>query len=176
MQIEGFANDPNARAHEVSKVRAQRVWMYGQDYKDFGITEDCKKCQHNQRWGYNKSRMLHSERCRTRMEVALATTEAGRKRLAAAEERINQRLAKEVEESDARPERGIEAAVPDIRVDDDLFGNPDGDPLTQPHKTATLGQRDQPRPVPISKLDLRQITGAGCLVVPTGDGGRRVDV
>ena len=38
------------------------------------------------------------------MEEALQTTEEGRKRLAAAEERMNQRLAKEVEEADARPE------------------------------------------------------------------------
>ena len=120
MQVEGFANDPNATAHEVGKVRTQRVWIHENDYKEFGITEDCNKCQHNQRWGYNKSRMPHSARCRTRMETALATAEAGRKRLAAAEERINQRLAKEIEESDARPERGIEAAVPDIRVDEDL--------------------------------------------------------
>ena len=94
VQIEGFANDPNAKAHEVSKVRTQRVWMYEHDYTAFGITEDCKKCHHNQRWGYNKSRMLHSEQCRTRMETALATTDAGKTRLAPAGGRINHKLAK----------------------------------------------------------------------------------
>ena len=56
------------------------------------------------------------------MEQALATTEAGKKRLEAAEERINTRLAKAVEDSDARPERGIEAAGPDDGFDD-LFGD-----------------------------------------------------
>ena len=114
MQIEGFADDPNAKGHDKGRVRAQRVWTYEDDYKEFGITEDCKKCQHNQRWGYNKSRKIHSERCRTRMETSLATTESGQKRLDAAEERMNQRLAKAVEEADVRPERGIEAVGPDV--------------------------------------------------------------
>ena len=52
------------------------------------------------------------------MEQTLATTEAGQKRLNAAEGRMNTRLAKEVEEADARPERGGEAAGPDIGLDD----------------------------------------------------------
>jgi hypothetical protein len=51
VQIEGFAEDPNAQKHEQGKVRAQRVWIYEEDYKTFGITDDCKKCIHNQRWG-----------------------------------------------------------------------------------------------------------------------------
>lgn len=63
---------------------------------------------------HNKSRMVHSERCRTRMGRALATTEAGQKRLDTAEESMNQRLVTEVEEADARPERGIEAVGPDV--------------------------------------------------------------
>ena len=40
------------------------------------------------------------------MEEALATTEDGRRRLAEAEERTNQKLAKQIEESDVRPEGG----------------------------------------------------------------------
>jgi hypothetical protein len=55
------------------------------------------------------------------MEQALATTEAGQKRLKAAEERVNTRLAKEVEEADARPERGIAAVGPDIGLESDLL-------------------------------------------------------
>ena len=85
--------------------------------------------------GYNKSKMIHSEKCRKRMEEALATTEEGRRRLEEAEERANQRLAKEVEESDIRPERGIEVSGPDGGWEDDLFGNP----LTQPSDNATPG-------------------------------------
>ena len=52
--------DPNAKKHEKGKVRIQRVWIYEDDYKAFGITDDCKKCLHNQRWGYNASKMIHS--------------------------------------------------------------------------------------------------------------------
>ena len=51
VQIEGFADDPNAKGHDKGRVRAQRVWIYEDDYAEFGITEDCKNCQHNQRWG-----------------------------------------------------------------------------------------------------------------------------
>ena len=85
VQIEGFADDPNAQKHEQGKVRAQRVWIYEEDYKTLGITDDCKKCIHNQRWGYNTSRVMHSEKCRTQMKHALAATYEGRERLAAAE-------------------------------------------------------------------------------------------
>ena len=113
--MEGFIEDPNAKKLEEGRVRVQRVWIYEDDYKQFGITDDCKKCLHNQRWGYNASRMTHTEKCRRRMEEALATTDEGKQRLATAEERTNQRLAKHVEEADVRPERGIGAeAGPDI--------------------------------------------------------------
>ena len=71
------------------------------------------------------------------MEEALATTEEGQRRLATAEGRANQRMAKEIEEADARPERGVEVIGPDGGLDDDLFGNP----LTQPNDTATHGMR-----------------------------------
>ncbi len=103
----------------MAKLKTQRVWVYDDDYKTFGITDDCKKCIHNHRWGYNVSRMIHSEKYRNRMEAALATTEDGQRRLAVAEERMNQKLAKEVEEADARPERGIVAeAGPDVGFED----------------------------------------------------------
>ena len=81
VQVDGFIEDPDAKKHEVGKMKFQRVWIYEKDYTDFGITDDCKKCIHNQRWGYNKSKMIHSEKCRSRMEEALATTEGGQRRL-----------------------------------------------------------------------------------------------
>ena len=105
VQVEGFGEDPKIPKHEQGIVlRTQRVWIYEDDYETVGITDDCKTCLHNQRRSYNASRMTHSEKCRQRMEAALATTEAGRARLAAAEERINQIMAKEIEVADARPE------------------------------------------------------------------------
>ena len=62
------------------------------------------------------------------MEDSLATTGKGQRRLAAAEERVSQQMAKPIEESDARPERGVEAVGPDGGLDD-LFGEP-----IQPHR------------------------------------------
>ena len=32
VQVEGFAGDPNAKAHDQGRVRAQRVWIYEKDY------------------------------------------------------------------------------------------------------------------------------------------------
>ena len=54
------------------------------------------------------------------MEQASATTEAGQKRLDAAEGRMNRRLANDIEEVDADPERGIGAVGLDIGC-----GNPE---------------------------------------------------
>ena len=75
------------------------------------------------------------------MEEALATTEYGRRRLAQAEERANQRLAKHVEESDVRPEgkKAEEGAPegapqnfgPDIAPNENMHGSASA-PLLQP--------------------------------------------
>jgi len=46
-----FIEDPNAKKHEEGRVRVQRVWIDEDDYKQFGITDDCEKCFHNHRWG-----------------------------------------------------------------------------------------------------------------------------
>ena len=49
VQIEEFADDPHAKKYEKGKVRIQRVWIYEDDYKAFGITDDCKECFHSRR-------------------------------------------------------------------------------------------------------------------------------
>jgi hypothetical protein len=73
------------------------------------------------------------------MEEALATTEDGRRRLAEAEERTDQKLAKQIEESDVRPEGGIEGAQenhgPDIVPGD--FDEVPQAPLLQPSHERT---------------------------------------
>ena len=46
VHVEGFAEDPKAKQHEVGTVKIQRVWIYKADYKNFGITDNCKKCIH----------------------------------------------------------------------------------------------------------------------------------
>ena len=68
VHVEAFVEDPKAKKHEVGQVKIQRVWIYKDDYNNSGITDDCKKCIRNQRWGYNTSKMMHSEKCRKRME------------------------------------------------------------------------------------------------------------
>ena len=60
VHAEGPIEDPDAKKHEVGKMKPQRVRIHEDDYKTFGITDDCEKCIHNQRWGYNKSKMIHS--------------------------------------------------------------------------------------------------------------------
>ncbi len=61
--------------------------------------------------------------------------------MAVAEERMNQRMAKPIEESDARPARGMEAVGPDGGLDSDLCAEPVRGTLTQLHETSTLGRR-----------------------------------
>ncbi len=110
VRVEGFAKDDTAREEQRGKSKVQRVAFYEKDYIEFGITDDCRKCLSNQKNGYNKnarggaSTMPHTERCRKRMEAALATTEDGRRRLERAQERVDAWIAKEIESADARPE------------------------------------------------------------------------
>ena len=82
------------------------------------------------------------------MEQALATTETGQKMLDVADERMNHKSAEEMEEADARPERGIGAAGPDIGLDDLFEGSTlrsDGAVLgTEPAgRVSTRGARRQ---------------------------------
>ena len=141
VRTEGFIEDESIEQAPRGKSRVQRVALYEKDYLEFGITDDCRKCISNKKYGYNKnasgksSTMPHTERCRKRMEAALATTEEGRQRLARAQERVDSWIAKEIEQADGRkdvrPEGEMSGDVPNIGVPpphdphdlDDLFGD-----------------------------------------------------
>ena len=118
VQIEGFRNDSDVLPEPQNRSKTQRVAFYREDYVKHGETEGCKKCESNRRNGYNlnakgeKSTMVHSERCRTRMEAALESTETGQRRLRAARERVDAWMARRVEAADARVEGEKQADGP----------------------------------------------------------------
>ena len=163
VHVEGFEMS-DEKPEVKGKSKTQRVAIYEKDHADYGITDDCKKCLSNQKNGYNKnakglpSTMPHTERCRKRMEEALATTEDGRRRLERAKERVDAWIAKEIEAADARPEgekKQTEEAVPSIAVPfqnhpdpaerdllDDLLG---GDRLERFRQNVTREKRREAR-------------------------------
>ena len=110
VQVEGFRKDDELPEMTAGRSKTQRVALYREDYVQHGITDDCKKCISNQRHGYNlnakgeHSKMVHTERCRRRLEAALASTEAGKRRLQAARDRVDAWMARAIEEADVHPE------------------------------------------------------------------------
>ena len=64
--------------------KIQRVTLRPHDFRTHGYTENCKGCNAIL---YKKTPQGHSERCRQRMETILADSEAGRARLAIAQQR-----------------------------------------------------------------------------------------
>ena len=82
---------------EQKQAIARQVYMKRADFEAYGQTEGCPRCEMDMRYGYGRSTKLHSHACRTRMMGCLAQTEAGRQRLAAADERAQQYLSDHVE-------------------------------------------------------------------------------
>ncbi len=85
--------------------------------------------------------MVHTERCRKRMEAAMATTEDGRRRLAQTQERIDAWLAKEIERADARPEGETKGDVPSVPPSKIASRSPTTSSVTLPLEYARESRR-----------------------------------
>ena len=70
------------------------------DLERHGYDEDCKQCRYIRAHGEARRGSKHSERCRTRIEQAIAETEAGKALIAVQEERINRAIAERIEFED----------------------------------------------------------------------------
>ena len=146
VQVEGFEKGDNLERAPRGRSRVQRVMLYERDYVQFGITDDCRKCISNQKHGYNKtagggvSTMTHTERCRRRMEAALATTEDGQRRLEEAKYRLDAWTAKQVEqavEKDVQPEGEMNGDAPDVTEATEV---PPQNPLDRDAADALFGE------------------------------------
>ena len=76
-----------------------------------GYTEGCPRCRDLQQHGKAPPGLAHNEACRTRIESALRETPAGKARLEARAERINQRLADHIAHGDVQPAQSSRPAA-----------------------------------------------------------------
>ena len=72
---------------------ARKVYIKAADLVAYGYTRGCTKCEHELRYGANRSGQPHSVICRARIMGELAKTDVGRRRLAAASDRLDRSLA-----------------------------------------------------------------------------------
>ena len=81
---------------EVAKpqaVVARRVYIRAPDLEAFGHTRGCPRCEHELKYGPNRSGKPHSDICRARIMGELAKTEQGRLRLQSATNRLDTTIA-----------------------------------------------------------------------------------
>ena len=83
--------DPEAARRIAKAPRAFKITF--RDLMDYGFTEGCVQCEYTERHGKSKGGLAHSAACRQRIVEAAMETPAGRARLAAYEERVDQALA-----------------------------------------------------------------------------------
>ena len=99
---------------EVAKpqgVISRKVYIKAADLEAFGHTRGCARCEHELRYGPNRSGKPHSEICRSRIMAELAKTERGRLRIQAASDRLDRTLAEIGERALAQGER-VQTDVP----------------------------------------------------------------
>ena len=68
---------------------ARRVYTKPKDITMYGYTSGCPTCEHEMKFGPNRTSKPHSAACRSRIMLELAKTPEGQKRLAAAAERMD---------------------------------------------------------------------------------------
>jgi hypothetical protein len=85
----------------------RRFKITKKDLEEVGYSEGCPQCDHIMRYGNNQPGLQHQERCRARVLAELAKILRGQQRLQANEDRIDQGLARLVEEAVTRDDGGL---------------------------------------------------------------------
>lgn len=67
------------------KQMARRLYTKAKDFRAYGYTVGCPKCDHERRYGPGRTTKSHSNACRDRIMSELVKTPEGRRRIAAAE-------------------------------------------------------------------------------------------
>lgn len=86
-----------ARIPVQGETQVRRMRLKKEDYEPHGYTTGCPGCRALLR---GVAPQTHSEPCRRRMEDILKESESGQRRKRVADDRINRRLARQVEEDD----------------------------------------------------------------------------
>ena len=73
---------------------ARQVYFKTEDLEEHGLTRGCPRCNHQLRYGPERTGKLHSQLCRARIMAELAETTAGRLRVSASTHRMDRIVAK----------------------------------------------------------------------------------
>ena len=149
---------PEVPAQERQPHRARQLYIRQQDLDDHGYTDECPRCDAIRKYGPRQATQPHTDACRKRLEAAIAATPEGRKRIEAAQLRINRHNAEQVEEhADPPPaaSQGEYEAAPEIGRQQDGDGDGDGgppepqDPPTDlPHASEQEPQKEEMHDTP----------------------------
>ena len=60
----------------------RRTPITKKDLDDYGLSENCPRCEHTLRYGHGRTTKGHSEQCRSRIYEQMLTPEAGQVRIA----------------------------------------------------------------------------------------------
>ena len=89
-------------AIEPSSAQLRNLRISTEDLDRHGYTDGCAQCTYIRRHRRARPGATHSYTCRARMEEAIGQTEAGKRRIAQHDERVNEAMAKEIERSELR--------------------------------------------------------------------------
>ena len=133
-------------AELVDKVALSRqVYIKAQDLIDFGLTRGCPRCDHQLQYGAGRTGKPHSQRCRERLMGELAKTDAGKRRISAASDRLDRTVADLGQQHrDDLPQGEI---VQSMGQDQPVMEAPNFIPLPE-NIDEPLNMRDESREVP----------------------------
>ena len=144
--------------------------------RKYGYSDQCEGCRYR-RAGLQESRN-HTEACRQRIETELEKDDEGRRKKAEDDERINRRLAEEMERALGPDSAGTGGAAEgpsrNVAADDGASGSVSGNPMDEPPAPASAPaseERDSERAGPqqgASQAVRAEMEGEGC---PGGGGG-----
>ena len=80
------------------KQHARKLYLKAEDFRAYGHTVSCPRCDHERRYGPGRTTKGHSDACRQRIVAELQKTPEGRRRVDAAEERQHRSVAEELEQ------------------------------------------------------------------------------
>ena len=80
------------------KQHARKLYLKAEDFRAYGHTVSCPRCDHERRCGPGRTTKGHSDACRQRIVAELQKTPEGRRRVDAAEERQHRSVAEELEQ------------------------------------------------------------------------------
>ena len=136
--FEGDVELPPPRVEEHGRA-PQSIAIRQADWIKYGTTPGCARCIHADDYGWGRKTGPHSPACIERYKKLFEETEAGRRRLAEADDRINKWLAKRVQEAVEKPRE----EVPEVPQRFEPLDRPEGRPSASGQDQAQAGSPDE---------------------------------